>query len=88
MVVLHEVLHELRVKKQRGIVLKLDFETAYDKLDWSFIMEVLQKKSFPEKMDKLDETNKHKWDSRRLFQNFQGAQAGGPLVPTPFQPGQ
>jgi hypothetical protein len=27
---LHEIFHELRVRKQRGLILKLDFEKAYD----------------------------------------------------------
>jgi hypothetical protein len=31
--VLHEVVHELRVKKQCGILLKIDFEKAYDKVN-------------------------------------------------------
>jgi hypothetical protein len=32
-VILHETLHELRRKKQRGIILKMDFEKAYDKVN-------------------------------------------------------
>jgi hypothetical protein len=32
-VILHEILHDLRVTKTRGIVLKLDFEKAYDKVN-------------------------------------------------------
>lgn len=47
-VIIHETLHELRVKKQKGIVMKLDFEKAYDKVQWSFLVEVLQNKAFPE----------------------------------------
>lgn len=31
--VLHEVLHELRISKQRGIILKIDFERAYDRVN-------------------------------------------------------
>ena len=45
-VILQEVLHELRVKNQQGIVLKLDFEKAYDRVDWSFLEEVLLRKGF------------------------------------------
>jgi hypothetical protein len=45
-VILQEVLHELRVKKMRGVILKLDFEKAYDKVDWKFMMEVLRQKNF------------------------------------------
>jgi hypothetical protein len=32
-IVLHETLHEMHRKKQSGIILKLDFEKAYDKLN-------------------------------------------------------
>ena len=47
--IVHEVLHELRVKKEQGIVLKLDFEKAYDKVNWSFLRDVLLRKNFSEK---------------------------------------
>ena len=36
-VILHETIHELHRKKQDGVILKLDFEKAYDKLKWPFI---------------------------------------------------
>lgn len=48
-IILHEILHELRVKNIKGIILKLDFEKAYDKVRWSFMMEVLRRKNFPDK---------------------------------------
>lgn len=48
-VILQEILHELRVKRMQGVILKLDFERAYDKVRWSFMMEVLRKKNFPGK---------------------------------------
>jgi mannosylglycoprotein endo-beta-mannosidase len=35
-VTLHETIHELKRKKQKGVILKLDFEKAYDKVNWSF----------------------------------------------------
>ena len=38
---LHEILHDTRIKKKDGVVLKLDFEKAYDKLKWPFIQQVL-----------------------------------------------
>jgi hypothetical protein len=36
-IVLHETLHEMHRKKQSGVILKIDFEKAYDKLNWNFI---------------------------------------------------
>lgn len=48
-VILHEVFHELKSKNQSGIILKLDFEKAYYKVQWGFLFEVMQKKGFDEK---------------------------------------
>ena len=45
-VMLHETIHELHRKKQDGVILKLDFEKAYDKLKWPFIQQVLGMKRF------------------------------------------
>jgi hypothetical protein len=33
-VILHETLHELHRKKMNGVIIKLDFEKAYDKVKW------------------------------------------------------
>jgi hypothetical protein len=46
-VVLHETIHELKRKKQKGLILKLDFEKAYDKVNWDFLQQVLRMKGFP-----------------------------------------
>ena len=35
-VILHETIHELHTKKRDGVILKIDFEKAYDKVKWSF----------------------------------------------------
>ena len=45
-VVLHETIHEMRRKKQDGIMLKLDFEKAYDKVNWEFLQQTLRMKGF------------------------------------------
>ena len=39
-------IHELHRKKQDGVILKLDFEKAHDKLKWPFIQQVLRMKGF------------------------------------------
>jgi hypothetical protein len=43
---LHEIVHELRVKKTKGVILKLDFEKAYDRVSWAFLRDVLVCKGF------------------------------------------
>jgi len=44
--ILHETVHELHQKKQNGIILKLDFEKAYDKVRWPFLFQSLRMKGF------------------------------------------
>jgi hypothetical protein len=43
---LHEIVHELKVKRQGCLLLKLDFEKAYDRVNWNFLLEVLRAKGF------------------------------------------
>lgn len=46
--VLHEVLHELHRSKARGLVLKIDFEKAYNRVRWDFLEKVMKGKGFPD----------------------------------------
>jgi len=46
---LHEILHDSRIKKKDGLILKLDFEKAYDKLNWTFLFDCLKYRGFGEK---------------------------------------
>lgn len=46
-VVVHEVLHELRSSKKKGVILKIDFEKAYDRVNWNFLEQVMMGKGFP-----------------------------------------
>jgi hypothetical protein len=48
-IILHETIHELHRKKMNGVILKLDFEKAYDKVNWSFLQQTLRMKGFFEK---------------------------------------
>ena len=45
-VILHETLHSLKMQKEEGIILKLDFEKAYDRVSWTFLEEVLATRNF------------------------------------------
>jgi mannosylglycoprotein endo-beta-mannosidase len=48
-VILHETIHELHSKKQDGVIFKIDFEKAYDKVKWSFLQQTLRMKEFSQK---------------------------------------
>jgi hypothetical protein len=37
------------VKKQQGVILKIDFEKAYDKVNWNFLLDCCKQKRFSEK---------------------------------------
>jgi hypothetical protein len=47
--VLHEVIHELKRTKGKGLIMKIDFENAYDKVRWDFLETVMKGKGFPDK---------------------------------------
>jgi hypothetical protein len=44
--VLHETIHELHRKKLDGVLLKIDFEKAYDKVKCPFLQQTLRMKGF------------------------------------------
>jgi hypothetical protein len=45
-VILHETVHELHSKKLNGVILKIDFEKAYDKVKWPLLQQTLGIKGF------------------------------------------
>jgi hypothetical protein len=47
-VILHEVVHELRRTGRRWVLFKIDFKKVYDKVKWEFIKEVMAKEVLPD----------------------------------------
>lgn len=54
-VVLHETIHELHRKKMDGVIFKIDFKKAYDKVKWHFLQQAMHMKGFNPKWCKLIE---------------------------------
>jgi hypothetical protein len=82
----------MRRKKKKGIVMKLDFEKAYDKVSWPFLMEVLERKNFPIKwnqwMQQIVIGGKVginlNGEPSNYFRVFKGLRQGDPLSPLLF----
>jgi hypothetical protein len=44
---MHEMLNEIHKTRGSGVLFKIDFEKAFDKVKWSFLLQVLEMKGFP-----------------------------------------
>jgi Reverse transcriptase (RNA-dependent DNA polymerase) len=42
----HEIIHYAQLYKQKEIILKVDFEKAYDRVSWPFLKELLLSRGF------------------------------------------
>jgi hypothetical protein len=90
--VLHKILHETKRKKEIGVILKLDFEKAYDKVCWGFLMKCLRMRGFDELWCSWVEKILHNGTiSVKLnncmgpyFQSFKGVTQRDPLSPLLF----
>ena len=91
-VILHETVHELHRKKQSGVILKIDFEKAYDKVKWPFLFQALRMKGFSPKWISWVKTfisggsvaiNVNN-DVGPFFQTRKGLRQGDPLSPLLF----
>jgi hypothetical protein len=86
-VVLHKMIYVPHRKKLDGILLKIDFRKAYDKVKWDFLQQALRMKGFGPKWCKwIQELISHgsvgimvNEDIGHYFQTRNGLQQGDPL---------
>jgi hypothetical protein len=91
-VILHETMRELSRKKQKGVIIKLDFEKAYDEVSWPFLSEVLERKQFPRKwIEWIQQVVgggrvgiKINGEVEIFFRTYKGVRQGDPLSPVLF----
>jgi hypothetical protein len=84
--------HELHSKKLNGVILKLDFEKAYDKVKWSFLQRTLKMTGFSPEWHALindfvsggSVVIRVNEDTGRYFHTRKGLHQGDPLSPMLF----
>jgi hypothetical protein len=89
---LYEVMHETKRRDEVGMILKLDFEKAYDKMCWEFLFENLKLRGFGEQWCKwitnvvTGGTVSVKINDQvgAYFTNHKGVRQGDPLSPILF----
>jgi hypothetical protein len=91
-VILHETIHELQSKKLDGVLFKIDFEKAYDKVKWSFLQQTLRMKGFATEWCKLVQqfvqggsVGVKVNDDAGHFSNEERVATRGPFIPNVFQ---
>ena len=91
-VVFHETLHEMHTKKLDGVILKIDFEKAYGKVNWEFLQQVMRMKGFDpiwcqwinQFVSRGSVGVKVNDDIGHYFQTRKGLRQGDPLSPILF----
>ena len=85
----HEIIHKTKRKKEVGVILKLDFEKAYDKVNWNFLFEYMEMRGFDRKWrDWISQVVSGGTISIKLndmigsyIKSYKGVRQGDPLSP-------
>jgi hypothetical protein len=89
---LQEILKETKYKKHQGVVLKFDFEKAYDKVNWCFLFDCCRQMGFSESwliwnrkaINQGTLIVKVNDKSGPYFCSYKGVRQGDPFSPTLF----
>jgi hypothetical protein len=89
---IHEIIHEIKRRRETRIVLKLDIEKAYDKVNWDLLFECMEKRGFHNKwcvwMEHVASggTISVKVNNKigKYIKIFKGVRQGDPLSPILF----
>jgi hypothetical protein len=88
----HEIIHDVVQRKESGLVFKLDYEKAYDRVDRGFLIEMMEHRGFSPGFMKLIKSLLHKGSvgvrindiNSDYFESSRGVRQGDPVSPILF----
>jgi hypothetical protein len=88
----HEIIHDAVQKKESGLVFKLDYEKAYDRVDRSFLLKMMRQRGFSPKCMYLIQSLLSKGSvgvrindvNSDFFETSRGVRQGDPVSPILF----
>jgi hypothetical protein len=91
-VVAHEIVHYIHKLKEPGVILKLDYEKAYDRVNINFLIEILRLRGFGEWWIEWIQKDcvwgsisvGANWEESNPFKTGKGLRQGDPLSPILF----
>lgn len=90
--VAHELVYSVMKDGEKGVILKLDYEKAYDRVNWNFLFEVLKSRGFNDvwirRVEKLVKDGflrvNLNGEESSFFENGKGLRQGDPISPLLF----